>query len=169
MSPFGWVAGIAASLLVAAYLTAVSASEFHREWSLAKAHAVIEARVTRVTMGKALRRGCTTNVWVEFRPIGSTEIYSYYGDFFFLNRPRPIGFLDVDDAKCKNVHWHIGDQIKLAYVPSDPRISRPYWGSLARGVHQDVWQLNAGLAILIALCGAWIFRGWRKQRYSQRH
>lgn len=138
------------------FFAARSAVLFHREWSLRQSHAVIDARAVQVTSRKS-PSGCTTNVWIEFEPPRSGAKYSYLGDFYFSNRPTPIGFWDPDDSECARTQWDVGDTIQMAYVPRNPKINRAYWGTLERGIGPDEWKDSAGLAAFIAILGIWAY------------
>ena len=122
---------------------------------------MIEARAVQVASGKT-RNGCVTDVWIEFQPPGSREKYTYLGAFYFLGRSTPLGFLDDDDPECTGVDWRVGDTVEMAYVPSNPKINRTYWGKLARGGEQVEWMIYVTLAGSFGLGAAWLY--WMRRR-----
>jgi len=132
------------------YLGARGASQYHREWSLARSHAVATAVAVEVTPRK-VRGGCSTHVRFEFQPVRSSGTYE-----------TTEAFLATDDPDCLEVSWVAGETMQVAYVPEDPRIHRPYWGRLGRGIEPHEWKYSAVLAGLFATSLAYLV--WLRRR-----
>jgi hypothetical protein len=138
-----------------------SGTEFYRESSLEQSHQVIDASVVRVASVKA-KGGCDTSVWVEFQPPGSMTKVTYHNPLNLFSQSSPIGFLDHSDPDCANSKWQVGDKLQLAYVPENPRLNRPYWGTLKTGIQTSEWKLSAGTATFFAVLGTLTY--WRTRR-----
>ena len=145
---------IDATILVAGvvvlYLGVRGASQYHREWSLGRSHAVATAVAVAVTSRKA-RGGCLTHVRFEFKPAGSPDTYE-----------TTHAFLATDDPDCLDVSWSAGETMQVAYVPEDPRIDRPHWGRLGRGIEPHEWKYGAALAGLFETPHAYLV--WLRRR-----
>jgi hypothetical protein len=87
---------------------------------------------------RKVRGGCSTHVRFEFKPAGSSDTYE-----------TTHAFLAADDPDCLDVGWSAGETMRVAYVPKDPGIHRPYWGRLGRGIGPHEWKLSAVLAGLL--------------------
>lgn len=136
--------------LVALYFGAKSASQYHREWSLRRSHAVATAVAVDVS-SRQVRGGCLTNVRFEFKPVESPIVYE-----------TTNGFLATDDPDCVNVSWSVGDTMEVAYVPANPKIHRPYWGTLERGIESSEWMISGIGATFAAL--AVVFFTWLRRK-----
>lgn len=132
------------------YLGVNGAGQYHREWSLGRSHAVASAVAVEVSPRK-VRGGCSTRVRFEFKPAGSLETYE-----------TRQAFLAADDPDCLDVSWAKGETMQVAYVPEDPRIHRPYWGRLDRGIEPHEWKYTAFLAGLFASALAYL--SWLRRR-----
>lgn len=129
--------------VMALFLGTKSVEQYYREWSLRRSHAVANAVAVQVT-SRRVRGGCSTDVLLEFKPLGSSETYQI-----------TVDFLGTDDPNCLDVSQSVGDTMEIAYVPENPEIHRPYWGKLDRGLEPHEWIVSGIGAALSALALAY--------------
>jgi hypothetical protein len=141
------------------------AFEFRRERALAESHAVADATIVKVGTSSASRGGCAIRQWIEFQPPGRAETFAYHEPWNIFSDSSSIDAWDPDDEHClrSRKEYRTGDRLRMAFVPEDPSINRPYYGNLKRGHWSDQWKSKWLGALLLAgvsvLCGVM----WRRQ------